>query len=108
MDNQTLLQIAPFIFIFAIMYFLLFRPQQQRMKQLREMVEGVRRGDTVVTAGGIVGRVAKVPQKDDPEIVVEIADNVQVRVVRSTLTEVRAKGQPADAKADKSDKSDKS
>ena len=106
MDNQTLLQIAPFIFIFAIMYFLLFRPQQQRMKQLREMVEGVRRGDTVVTAGGIVGRVAKVPVKDDPEIVVEIADNVQVRVVRSTLTEVRAKGQPADAK-DKSDKSDK-
>jgi preprotein translocase subunit YajC len=106
MDNQTLLQIAPFAFIFAIMYFLLFRPQQQRMKQLREMVEGVRRGDTVVTAGGIVGRVAKVPAKDDPEIVVEIADNVQVRVVRSTLTEVRAKGQPADAK-DKSDKTDK-
>jgi len=106
MDNQTLLQIAPFVFIFAIMYFLLFRPQQQRMKQLREMVEGVRRGDTVVTAGGIVGRVARVPAKDDPEIVVEIADNVQVRVVRSTLTEVRAKGQPADAK-DKSDKSDK-
>ncbi len=103
MDNQTLLQIAPFIFIFAIMYFLLFRPQQQRMKQLREMVEGVRRGDTVVTAGGIVGRVAKVPVKDDPEIVVEIADNVQVRVVRSTLTEVRAKGQPAEAK-DKADK----
>ncbi len=64
------------------------------------MVDNVRRGDTVVTAGGIVGRVAKVPQKDDSEITVEIADNVQVRVLRSTLSEVRAKS--PDAKTDKS------
>jgi preprotein translocase subunit YajC len=104
MDSQTLLQIAPFIFIFAIMYFLMIRPQQQRMKQLREMVDNVRRGDIVVTAGGILGRVAKAPQKDDPEITVEIADNVQVRVVKSTLTEVRAKTQPVDPKAEKADK----
>ena len=59
------------------------------------MVDNVRRGDTVVTAGGIVGRVAKPPQKDDTEITVEIADNVQIRVVRSTLAEVRAKNADA-------------
>ena len=100
MDTTTLYSIAPLIFIFAIMYFLMIRPQQQRMKQHRQMIENVRRGDTVVTAGGIVGRVAKVPQKDDPEITVEIADNIQVRVIKSTLTEIRARSQPVD-KSDK-------
>ena len=101
MDTTTLYSIAPLIFIFAIMYFLMIRPQQQRMKQHREMIENVRRGDTVVTAGGIVGRVAKVPQKDDPEITVEIADNIQVRVIKSTLTEIRMRTQPME-KSDKS------
>jgi len=86
----------------AIFYFLVWRPQQQNAKKLRQAIEGVRRGDTVVLASGIIGRVAKVPQKDDPEISVEIADNVQVRVLRSALTEVRAKSQPVEAKADKS------
>jgi preprotein translocase subunit YajC len=99
MDTSFLLQVAPWVLIFAIFYFLMIRPQQQRAKQHREMIENVRRGDTVVTAGGIVGRVAKV--KDEGEIMVEIADNVQVRVLKSTLSDVRAKGQPADAKADK-------
>ncbi len=84
----------PLIAVFAIMYFLLIRPQQQRVKQHQAMVEAVRRGDTVVTAGGIVGRVAKV--KDDGEVLVEIADNIQVRVLKGTLSEVRSKGQPAD------------
>ena len=102
MDTSTLIQIAPLIFIFAIMYFLMIRPQQQRMKELRNMVENVRRGDTVITAGGIVGKVTKAPVKDDPEVTVEIADNVQVRVIKSTISEVRAKGQPVDVKADKS------
>ena len=103
MDPSTLYSIAPLIFIFAIMYFLMIRPQQQRMKQHREMVENVKRGDTVVTAGGIVGKVVRVAQKDDPEVTVEIADNVQVRVVKSTISEVRAKTQPVDsAKAAKS------
>ena len=102
MDSQTLITFAPLIFIFAIMYFLMIRPQQQRMKDLRNMVENVRRGDTVVTAGGIVGKVTKAPVKDDPEVTVEIADNVQVRVIKSTISEVRAKGQPVDTKADKS------
>jgi preprotein translocase subunit YajC len=94
MDSFT--AIAPLIFIFAIMYFLMIRPQQQRMKQHKQMVENVRRGDTVVTAGGVVGRVTKV---DDAEISVEIADNVQIRVIKSTLSEVRAKSQPTDTKA---------
>ena len=91
--------IFPFLFIIPIIYFLILRPQQQRVKQHKEMVENVRRGDTVVTAGGIIGRVVKGSNAEDPEILVEIADNVQIRVVRSTLTEVRAKN------ADKTDKS---
>jgi preprotein translocase subunit YajC len=98
MDTNFLTTIAPLIFIFAIMYFLLIRPQQQRVKQLKQMVENVRRGDTVITAGGIVGRVTKVGQPEDPEITIEIADNVQIRVVKSTLVEVRAKSQPVDSK----------
>jgi len=100
MQDSLFTTMVPLVAVFAIFYFLIIRPQQQRVKQLREMVDSVRRGDTVVTAGGLVGRVAKVPQKDDTEITVEIADNVQVRVVRSTLAEVRARS--ADAKAEKS------
>jgi preprotein translocase subunit YajC len=96
MDQSFLTSFVPIIAIFAIMYFLMIRPQQQRVKQHREMVDNVRRGDTVVTAGGIVGKVAKV--KDEGELLVDIADNVQVRVLKSTLSEVRAKG---DAKPDK-------
>ena len=96
MDTSFLTSFVPIIAIFGIMYFLMIRPQQQRVKQHREMVDNVRRGDTVVTAGGIVGKVAKV--KDDAELLVDIAENVQVRVLKSTLSEVRAKG---DAKADK-------
>ena len=88
--NEQILQFAPLLLIFVIFYFLLIRPQQQRVKTHQQMVDSVRRGDTVVTAGGIVGKVAKV--KDDGELMVEIADNVQVRVLKSTLTEVRAKG----------------
>lgn len=89
------------IAVAAIFYFLVWRPQQQQQKKLREAVDNLRRGDTVVLASGIIGRVAKVPQKDDPEIAVEIADDVQVRVLRNALTEVRAKTQPVEAKTDK-------
>ena len=89
MSNEFLIQMAPLILLFAIFYFLLIRPQQQRQKQHQEMVNAVRRGDSVVTAGGLVGRVAKV--KDDGEILLEIADNVQVRVVKSTLADVRSR-----------------
>jgi len=94
MDTSLLQTAAPLVLVFAIFYFLIIRPQQQRAKQHREMVENVRRGDTVVTAGGLVGRVAKV--KDDGEIMVDLADNVQVRVLKNTLSEVRTKGQDAD------------
>jgi preprotein translocase subunit YajC len=98
MDTSFLLNIAPWVLIFVIFYFLMIRPQQQRAKQHQEMINNVRRGDTVVTSGGIVGRVAKV--KDDAEIMVEIADNVQVRVLKSTLSDVRTKSQTGDGKTD--------
>jgi len=91
---QTLTLVIPMI---AIFYFLLWRPQQQRTKQLRQMVENLRRGDVVVTAGGILGKVVKATATDDPEILVEIADNVQVKVLKGTLTDVRAKTEPKDA-----------
>ncbi len=86
-----------FIPVGLIFYFLVIQPQNRRMKELRQTIENVKRGDTVVTAGGIVGKVAKV--QDDGELMVEISDNVQVRVIRATLTEVRTKGQPAERKS---------
>ncbi len=89
------------IAVAAIFYFLVWRPQQQQAKKLRQAVEAVRRGDTVVLSSGIIGKVAKVPQKEDPEVVVEIADGVQVRVLRGALSEVRTKAQPVEAKAEK-------
>ena len=91
MNDPFLLNIVPLILLFGIFYFFIIRPQQQRMKAHQAMVAAVKRGDTVVTAGGLIGKVSKV--KDDGEIMVEIADNVQVRVLKSTLTEVRSKGE---------------
>lgn len=88
-------QFIPLILIFAIMYFLLIRPQQQKLKQHQAMVAALRRGDQVVTQGGLIGKVNKV--KDDSEIEVEIADGVKVRVVRSTIAQVLNKTEPADA-----------
>jgi preprotein translocase subunit YajC len=83
----------------AIFYFLVFRPQQQAAKKLRLAIAAIRRGDTVVTSAGILGKVAKVPQEADPELTVEIADGVQVKMIKSAVIEVRSKGQPAnDAK----------
>ncbi len=90
--GDLLMSLLPFILIFAVMYFLIIRPQQKRMKEHKEMVAALRRGDVVVTGGGLIGRVTKVI--DDNEIQVEIADKVRVRVVRSTITDVRSKGQP--------------
>jgi preprotein translocase subunit YajC len=93
--TDMLVQFAPLIFVFAIMYVLLFRPQQKRAAEHKLMIKNVRRGDTVVTNGGIVGRVTKVI--DDNELEAEIADNVRVRVVRSMIADVRAKGEPVKA-----------
>ena len=96
LNDPFISTLVPLVLLFGIFYFLLIRPQQQRIKTHQQMVEAVRRGDTVVTAGGMIGKVAKV--KDDGELMVEIADNVQVRVLKSTLTEVRAKsGEKAEA-----------
>ena len=87
-----LIQFAPFVVIFAIMYFLILRPQQQRVKRHQEMVKALRRGDSVVTNGGLVGKVTKVV--DDDQIEVEIADGVKVRQMRSMVSEVRVKSEP--------------
>lgn len=84
----TLLMMAA---IFGIMYFLLIRPQQKRLKEHQAMVAAIRRGDTVVTSGGILGKVTKVV--DDNEAIVEIAENVRVRILKQTVTDVRAKGE---------------
>lgn len=89
LNDPLVSTLVPLVLLFGIFYFLLIRPQQQRVKTHQQMVDAVRRGDTVVTAGGLIGKVAKV--KDDGELMVEIADNVQVRVLKSTLTEVRSK-----------------
>jgi preprotein translocase subunit YajC len=90
-DNM-LVSLLPFILIFVIMYFLILRPQQKRQKQHQEMVKNVRRGDTVVTSGGLVGKITKVV--DDEQIEVEVADGVRVRQMRSMVADVRAKGEP--------------
>jgi len=84
---------VPLILIFAIMYFLLIRPQQKKLKDHRAMVAALRRGDQVVTQGGIIGKVSKV--KDDNEIEVEIAEGVRVRMVKSTVAQVLSKTEPA-------------
>jgi preprotein translocase subunit YajC len=90
-DNM-LMSLLPFILIFVIMYFLILRPQQKRAKQHQEMVRNVRRGDTVITSGGLIGKVTKVI--DDEQIEVELADEVRVRQMRSMVADVRAKGEP--------------
>ena len=88
-----LISMLPFVAIFAIMYFLIIRPQRQRMKQHQDMVTNLRRGDTVVTSGGLIGKVAKVV--DDGELQIELAEGVKVRVVRQMVQEVRSKSEPA-------------
>jgi preprotein translocase subunit YajC len=82
----------PLILIIVIMYFLVLRPQQQKVKSHQAMIKALRRGDTVITNGGLVGKVTKVV--DDDQIEVEIADGVRARQMRSMVTEVRAKGEP--------------
>ncbi len=86
-------QFIPLILIFGIMYFLLIRPQQKKVKEHAAMVEAVRRGDQVITQGGLIGKVSKV--KEDNEVLVELAEGVQVRVVKSTIAQVVSKTEPA-------------
>ncbi|WP_298836505.1 preprotein translocase subunit YajC [uncultured Roseobacter sp.] len=90
---EAFAQFVPLILIFAIMYFLLIRPQQKKVKEHQAMVAALRRGDQVVTQGGIVGKVAKV--KEDGELEIEIADGVKVRVIQHTIASVVSKTEPA-------------
>jgi len=91
-NADMITSLLPFVLIFVIMYFLILRPQQKRAKQHSEMVKNVRKGDTVITSGGLVGRVTKVV--DDDQVEIEVADGVRVRQMRSMVSEVRAKGEP--------------
>jgi preprotein translocase subunit YajC len=92
--SDFMIQLLPILLMFVIFYFLLLRPQQQRAKQHREMVANIRRGDVVVTGGGIIGKVTRV-KEGDGEIEVEIAENTRVRLLRGTVAEVRVKGEVA-------------
>ena len=90
--NNLLMSLLPFALIFIIMYFLIIRPQQKKAKEHNELVKNIRRGDTVITSSGLVGKVTKVV--DDDQIEVEVADGVRVRQMRSMVSDVRAKGEP--------------
>lgn len=92
MDGKSLGQFIPLILIFVIFYFLLIRPQQKRIKEHKSMVDALTRGDNVVTAGGFIGKIVRVLEDDKAEI--EIADNVTVKVVKSTITQVLSKTEP--------------
>src|ERR1700748_1060960 len=95
-DQNALIQFLPLVLIFVVFYFLLIRPQQRKAKDHKTMLDALRRGDRVVTGGGIIGTVSRV---DSPEeVVVDIADGVRVRVLRSTITSVLAKPDPAAAR----------
>src|SRR5215813_4879506 len=95
-DQNALIQFLPLVLIFVVFYFLLIRPQQRKAKDHKTMLDALRRGDRIVTGGGIIGTVARV---DSPEeITVDIADGVRVRVLRSTITSVLAKPDPAAAR----------
>ena len=95
-STETLVQFVPFVLIFVIMWFLIIRPQQRRVRAHQEMIKNVRRGDMVVTSGGIIGKVTKVLE-DSADVEVEIADNVKVKVARAMIAEVRSKSEPVKA-----------
>ncbi len=110
LNDPTITSILPFVLIFVVMYFLLIRPQQKKAQELKKMLGALRRGDRVVTGGGIIGTIAKV--ENDDEVSVDIAENTRVRVLRSTITAVLAKTGPAakdsgkDSGKDKGDDAD--
>ena len=92
MDTKALGQFLPLILIFVIFYFLLIRPQQKKVKDHKAMVDAVTRGDTVVTGGGLIGKVVRVIEDDKAEI--EIADNVNIKIVKSSISAVLSKTEP--------------
>ena len=89
---DLIMQFAPFAIILVIMYFLIFRPQQKRAAQMQQMISNVRRGDTVTTTGGLVGKITRTI--DDNEVELEIAPNIKVRLLRGGIADVRTKGEP--------------
>mgnify|MGYP003821968997 FL=1 len=91
--GDLVMSILPFVLMFVIFYFLLIRPQRKQMQERKEMLGNLRRNDTIVTGGGVVGKVTKVI--DDNEIEVEITKDVKVRVMRNLVADVRVKGEPA-------------
>jgi preprotein translocase subunit YajC len=92
-----LISFVPIVLIFVIMYFLMIRPQQKKVKEHKAMVDALRRGDQVVTSGGLIGKVSKVDDQKG-EIEIELApSNIKVRVVRSTISQVVSKTEPAEA-----------
>ena len=91
-DNPMTSFLVPMALMLVIFYFLMFRPQQKRQKQHQEMIKNIRKGDTVITTGGLVGKVTKVV--DDEQVEVELAPDVRVRQLRTMLADVRAKGEP--------------
>ena len=93
-EVSTLMTFAPFILIFVIMYFLIIRPQRNQMKKRQEMLNAIRRGDTVITEGGLIGRVTKVVGDANGEVEIEIAENTRVRVLRAKILTVEVKGEP--------------
>ncbi|WP_455475607.1 preprotein translocase subunit YajC [Bartonella sp. B17] len=100
-NGSSLVTFIPFILVFGIMYFFIIRPQRVQMKKRQEMLDAVRRGDTVITGGGIIGKVTKV-YDESGELEIEIGDGMHVRVVHSTLADVRVKGRPISEKKSKS------
>ena len=89
--------VLPLLMIMVVFYFLLIRPQQKKAKEHQELLKKIARGDTVITSGGLIGKVTKIV--DDHELQVEVGDNVKVRVLRSGISDVRAKGEPVKAES---------
>ncbi|GAA2822681.1 protein translocase subunit yajC [Aminobacter aminovorans] len=89
---DVLVSILPFVLIFVVMYFLIIRPQRTQLKKRGEMLSAIRRGDTVVTGGGFVGKVSKVI--DDHELEIDLGNGLKVTALRATISDVRVKGEP--------------
>jgi len=96
MDQSALVQFLPLVLIFVVFYFLLIRPQQKKQKDHRTMLDALRRGDRIVTGGGVLGTVSKVVSPEEVEV--DIASGVRIRVLRSTIASVLAKPDPAAAR----------
>jgi preprotein translocase subunit YajC len=92
MDTKALGQFVPLILIFVIFYFLLIRPQQKKVKDHKAMIDAVGRGDTIVTGGGLIGKVVRVLEDDKAEL--EIADNITIKIIRSSISAVLSKTEP--------------